>query len=465
MNCLFLLAILLLTPVAPAWAGDAAAPELVKLEQKLTVEQEAKTKGSTSPEQYRAFLSDFRPALTAAMSRVPPSSENTAAHARILVMLGEHKEAVAGLNRALKDRPGDSTLKLALGQTYLEKKDYAGALAAANEVLKQDPNNFDALRIKSESVDRGAPGAGGPSITPASPVPAVASNAGPQIAFTVQRKRKPIVADVPVMGAETPSQKDGAPLPLWPLAAPLGIGLIGYGIYRNQRTTWGANEPLDKPTELTPEQIAANRRLLKAGVLAGGILLGGVAIAAYGPVAAAGVEAFFISAGPGAGGALVPAYVGVGGGAAAATLNPVAAAAAARTLGAAVVLAGEAKVASDYYSHAESEHRSSPGSDQPNGRYKDSPKHGASSRGGPDGEISKRPSNGQSALDRSTQIKSTSPRRIGVDPVNDEITILDQTRAGEFHGHVEGWEALTDQMKNALIRAGLTNSLGKILNP
>ncbi|OGR93790.1 MAG: hypothetical protein A2V88_05210 [Elusimicrobia bacterium RBG_16_66_12] len=73
-----LLLALLLTPFAPAWAGDAAAPELLKLEQKLTAAQEGKTRGSVSPGQYQAFLDDFRPALTATMSRVPPSSENTA---------------------------------------------------------------------------------------------------------------------------------------------------------------------------------------------------------------------------------------------------------------------------------------------------------------------------------------------------------------------------------------------------
>ena len=98
------------------------------------------------------------------------------------------------------------------------------------------------------------------------------------------------------------------------------------------------------------------------------MLLGGAAIATFGPAVVTGVEAFFLSAGPIAGG-LVPAYAsGVGAGAAASTLNPVTVAAGAETLGATVVLVGEAKVASDYYSYSKSRRESGSSTQQPIGQ-------------------------------------------------------------------------------------------------
>lgn len=160
MKRLFLLAILLLSRL-PAAAGETPAPELHKLETALTTKQEAKKDGSVSPEQYQAFLGEFRPELADVMARLPPNPENTAAHARILVLLGEHAEAVASLNRALEERPSDNALRMSLGQTHLENKDYAGALAAANEVLKTDPTNKNALFLRNQSLGRTAPSIGG----------------------------------------------------------------------------------------------------------------------------------------------------------------------------------------------------------------------------------------------------------------------------------------------------------------
>lgn len=260
MNCLFLLT-LLLAPLAPVWASGVMSPELAKLEQKLTATQDAKKKGMVSPEQYQSFLSEFRPKLAEALTQAPHSSVNTLAHARILVLLGEQGEAVARLNHALEERPDDSTLRLALGQTALDRNDYTSALAAANEVLKTDPADKRALFLKHQSLGRVAPSEGGGQTNPAPLV--TTPNAGTTVALTNPGKHKIRAADVPEMAGETPVPKDGKPLPLWPLAVPVGIGLVGYGIYRNQRTTWGANEELNKPAELTTGQIAKNRKKLK----------------------------------------------------------------------------------------------------------------------------------------------------------------------------------------------------------
>jgi hypothetical protein len=70
---------------------------------------------------------------------------------------------------------------------------------------------------------------------------------------------------------------------------------------------------------------------------------------------------------------------------------------------------------------------------------------------------------GQAALDGSVQVKDTSPRRVGVDAANGQIVILDQTQEGIFHGHVRAWSELTQQQRNALINANLTDKRGNII--
>lgn len=102
MRSLLLLALLVISP-CPAQAGDAAppSPELIKLEKTLTRKQEENTKGAVTAEQYQAFLTEFRPDLARTMERLPPRPANAAAHARILVLLGDHAAAVQGLNKAL----------------------------------------------------------------------------------------------------------------------------------------------------------------------------------------------------------------------------------------------------------------------------------------------------------------------------------------------------------------------------
>ena len=75
--------------------------------------------------------------------------------------------------------------------------------------------------------------------------------------------------------------------------------------------------------------------------------------------------------------------------------------------------------------------------------------------------------NGQAALDNSVQVKSTSSQRVGVDKTNNEIVVLNQTQtfndgSTEYHGYVKNWQDLYTDQKNALKKAGLVNSKGKI---
>ena len=94
--------------------------------------------------------------------------------------------------------------------------------------------------------------------------------------------------------------------------------------------------------------------------------------------------------------------------------------------------------------------------------YEPNPKHGAQSHSTAKGISSRAPTDGQTALDNSVQIKQTSPRRIGVDPSNGEIVVLDQHLPDRFHGHVRNWDELTQAMQNALRGAGLVDKQGNI---
>jgi hypothetical protein len=76
---------------------------------------------------------------------------------------------------------------------------------------------------------------------------------------------------------------------------------------------------------------------------------------------------------------------------------------------------------------------------------------------------SKAPSNPESTLNDSVQVKNTSLRRIGVDSKTGEINVFDSTNNGAYHGHTRTWDELTQSMKNALIDAGKATTKGVIL--
>ena len=79
---------------------------------------------------------------------------------------------------------------------------------------------------------------------------------------------------------------------------------------------------------------------------------------------------------------------------------------------------------------------------------------------------SKAPKN-EEALDSPVQVKLTSPRRVGVDKINKELVVLDQTLITPegievYQGHVRAWEDLHPGQKKALQDAGLVNKKGEI---
>jgi hypothetical protein len=86
--------------------------------------------------------------------------------------------------------------------------------------------------------------------------------------------------------------------------------------------------------------------------------------------------------------------------------------------------------------------------------YEASPKHGPQQRG----KAAPAPKNAQDVLlNRSVPIKSaTTTRRVGVDPESGEFSVFDETYLGSgiYHGHARTWSGLSQDMQNALVRAG-----------
>lgn len=61
----------------------------------------------------------------------------------------------------------------------------------------------------------------------------------------------------------------------------------------------------------------------------------------------------------------------------------------------------------------------------------------------------------------SVQVKPTAPRRVAYEADSGEFVVLDQTQAGQWHGHVRTWEELTPEMQRALIDQGVVDRKGK----
>lgn len=100
--------------------------------------------------------------------------------------------------------------------------------------------------------------------------------------------------------------------------------------------------------------------------------------------------------------------------------------------------------------------------------YAPSPKHGPEDRG----RVAQEPRDGQEALDYSIPVKPSSAVRVAIDPELQEFVVLryqefgfhpDQPNDLVFHGYAVSWKQLSQEMKNALIRAGMVDRRGRIL--
>lgn len=168
----------LLLPLSPACAAEGPAadpapavqladPALLGLEKDLAGKLEEKNNATLSPEDYQEWAKEFRTRLAAVIERIPPSPDNQAAHARIMAMLGDRKEAGAALDQALDDDPDNPVLLRTKGRLLLELKDYGGA---AKHGLRAYENSgrtdTDALAIYHTAKGRTSP-TGANSVTSA----------------------------------------------------------------------------------------------------------------------------------------------------------------------------------------------------------------------------------------------------------------------------------------------------------
>jgi len=60
---------------------------------------------------------------------------------------------------------------------------------------------------------------------------------------------------------------------------------------------------------------------------------------------------------------------------------------------------------------------------------------------------------------------NTTTRRVGVDPLNKEFVIFDETKVGQrvYHGHTRTWKELNSKAKNRLIKSGLVDAKGNLI--
>lgn len=288
-----------------------------------------------------------------------------------------------------------------------------------------------------------------------------ADRSGDAVVRGILELRKQQNAKLTQAPAKSEAPRSG--VPLWPIGAGLGLTAAAYGIYRSKQT-WSSEDGLGPSPELTPEQTRSKN--LKTAAIAGTALIG-IAAWEFGLGALAATRTLFAVAGPAAPTAQMAA---VGGGVSGTVLlTPSIVAGGAKALGTTTVLVGGAVVASERYNLAQGG-SPSPGAGNgngghPNGRYEASPKHGATARSGPHGEISAGPSNGQETLDNAVDVKPTSTQKVGVDCVNDEFVVFREHLPGRYHGYVSKWEELAVEARNALIKAGKATAKGRIIKP
>jgi len=94
-------------------------------------------------------------------------------------------------------------------------------------------------------------------------------------------------------------------------------------------------------------------------------------------------------------------------------------------------------------------------------RYEPNPKHGTVARG----DVSPEPTNPETTLENSIQIKDTSTARVGVDPATGEYVMFRETGSGTgvYHGYAtKEFNDLPNDAKAALQKAGMVTQRGAI---
>ena len=241
-----------------------AHPDLLRLEQELSRKLDDKKDGRVTPEQYQAWKGDFRARLDAAIARVPPSPDNTAANVRIMAQLGEGEAAHAALDQALEQNPKSSVLLTTKGQILYDQKDFPGAahnaLQAWENSGRTDKGAWALYQMSKDRVTPSGTLSASPGLSPlpqGSPVVSAYESNKP-FKLAVKGSALPSAVPIPVQHVGDPIKHEGG-LPLWPLAVPLAGGLIAYGLYRAKRNDGGSDLPVDeKKTAFMPATVVTS---------------------------------------------------------------------------------------------------------------------------------------------------------------------------------------------------------------
>ena len=137
-------------PLVPASSVIAEpAPELIRLDRKLTLVQQAKQEGSLPLERYAEFLTRFKTELATAKAAVAPTAENTSLYDRILARLGDFDQFVARADAAPQSRDKRS----ALSRIRFDEKTTPAVIAKEKAILSSEL--FNANRTAQDTVGTG----------------------------------------------------------------------------------------------------------------------------------------------------------------------------------------------------------------------------------------------------------------------------------------------------------------------
>ena len=90
--------------------------------------------------------------LRAALSVAPDDATLRAMLAERLAARGRIEEAIEEYRTAVRSRPGDRSLRIALGGLFLVTENYGAAEIIANELIEQDPASAQALMLRSRAL-------------------------------------------------------------------------------------------------------------------------------------------------------------------------------------------------------------------------------------------------------------------------------------------------------------------------
>lgn len=298
---------------APPAAAEKTHPDLILLEKDLTRAQGEKKDGKLAPELYAEWETGFRSRLSAAMEFIPPSPVNQAAHARLVALLGDRKEAQASLDQALVGNPDNPVLLRTKGQLLLEQKDFAGAAEHGKRAWEESGRtDKDALALYNTAKGRVAPaGAESPSPTAGS------TPSGNSTAASSDDPSKPY--KLPVKGSAKPSEVPALATDSAPVAPSSGPGLltmlgIGAGVLL---IAWGAvpAETKERLKQDLWEQPKQELKVMAAVTAVGAVAYGGYLVlpSILGAVAPTGAAMTPVFAGGGtAGGGIALQQAAVG---------------------------------------------------------------------------------------------------------------------------------------------------------